>query len=82
MLHISKDIGTPLYELSGILQQLQLKQTGDDSRAYIGKAMKNVEQLQTIFGNLLDVSAAETDDMAIIEEAVAPWKLIREIAGM
>ena len=80
LLHISKDIGTPLYELSGILQQLQLKQTGDDSRAYIGKAMKNVEQLQTIFGNLLDVSAAETDDMAIIEEAVAPWKLIREIA--
>ena len=62
------------------MQQLQLKQTGDDSRAYIGKAMKNVEQLQTIFGNLLDVSAAETDDMAIIEEAVAPWKLIREIA--
>ena len=54
------------------MQQLQLKQTGDDSRAYIGKAMKNVEQLQTIFGNLLDVSAAETDDMAIIEEAVAP----------
>ena len=40
LLHISKDIGTPLYELSGILQQLQLKQTGDDSRAYIGKAMK------------------------------------------
>ncbi len=80
LLHISKDIGAPLYELSGILQQLQKKQTDDDSRAYLKKAMENVENLQTIFGNLLDVSAAETDDMAIVEEAVAPQKLIREIA--
>lgn len=80
LLHISKDIGAPLYELSGILQQLQKKQTDDDSRAYLRKAMENVENLQTIFGNLLDVSAAETDDMAIVEEAVAPQKLIREIA--
>ena len=38
LLHISKDIGAPLYELSGILQQLQKKQIGDDSREYIGKA--------------------------------------------
>ena len=80
LLHISKDIGAPLYELSGILQQLQKNQTDDDSRAYLKKAMENVENLQTIFGNLLDVSAAETDDMAIVEEAVAPQKLIREIA--
>ena len=80
LLHISKDIGAPLYELSGILQQLAEKQTEDGSRAYIGKAMENVEKLQTLFGNLLDVSAAETDDMAIVEEAVAPKKLIREIA--
>ena len=80
LLHISRDIGAPLYELSGILQQLQEKQTGEDSQAYIEKALENVEHLQTLFGNLLDVSAAETDDMAIIEEAVAPQKLIREIA--
>lgn len=80
LLHISKDIGAPLYELSGILQQLQRKQIGDDSQEYIGKALENVEQLQTIFGNLLDVSAAETDNMAIVEETVAPRKLIQEIA--
>lgn len=80
LIHISRDIGAPLYELSGILQQLQKKQTGDGSQAYIEKALENVEHLQTLFGNLLDVSAAETDDMAIVEEAVAPKKLIQEIA--
>ena len=80
LLHISKDIGAPLYELSGILQQLQKKQIGDDSREYIGKALENVEHLQTVFGNILDVLAAETDNMAIVEETVVPRKLIQEIA--
>lgn len=80
LLHISKDIGAPLYELSGILQQLQKKQIGDDSREYIEKALENVEYLQKVFGNILDVSVAETDNMAIVEEAVAPQKLIQEIA--
>ncbi|MBU5430642.1 response regulator [Kineothrix sp. MSJ-39] len=80
LLHISRDIGVPLYELSGILQRLEKKQTGEEDFAYIRKAMEDVKKLQTIFENLLDVSAAETDDLAIVEEAVAPQKLIQEIA--
>ena len=39
-----------------------------------------MENLQTVFGNILDVLAAETDNMAIVEETVVPRKLIQEIA--
>ena len=42
LLHISKDIGAPLYELSGILQQLQKMHIADDCREYIGKALEKV----------------------------------------
>jgi len=80
--HVSHELRTPLYaiyQFVSILQDGLAGELNEEQQEYLGIISKNTDQLQTMIGELLDLTRVQTGKLGIEQQETDLYDLIEEI---